>query len=214
VAELNELLADESFHAVSAGHRARQRFSAKVVEVFYRNLQSELAVFQGTKFVGSHRPIMVVTANAAIPGKGSPLSEHFVFYTPSPGSRPNREVCRSTLFTCDDEGSKGLGLDYPNLMTIEAMISGESQMGRDHFSNHLWEKDKTLHQHLFWPDAPGEPFDFQRLEDAPLLMMLLSSPFAAELQWMLAVTENQSLRELQNQLKQLSGLKLQQKQIE
>ena len=213
VAELNELLADKSFHAVSAVHRARQRFSAKIGEIFYKNLKSEFAVFQGTRFVGSHRPIMVVTANAAIPGKGPPLSEHFVFYTPSPGSCPNREVCRSTLYTCDNEGSQSLGLDFPNLMTIEAMISGESQMGRDHFANHVWEKDKTLHKQLFWPDAPGESLDFQRLEDAPLVIMLYSSPFASEIQWMLAVTENQSLRELQYQLKQLSNFKLQQKQI-
>jgi hypothetical protein len=194
-------------------HRARQRFNAKIGEIFYKNLQSEFAVFQGTRFVGSHRPIMVVTANAAIPGKGPPLSEHFVFYTPSPGSCPNREVCRSTLYTCDNEGSQSLGLDFPNLMTIEAMISGESQMGRDHFANHVWEKDKTLHKQLFWPDAPGESFDFQRLEDAPLVIMLYSSPFATEIQWMLAVTENQSLRELQYQLKQLPNFKLQQKQI-
>ena len=105
------------------------------------------------------------------------------------------------------------GLDFPNLMTIEAMISGESQMGRDHFANHVWEKDKTLHKQLFWPDSPGESFDFQRLVDAPLVIMLFSSPFATEIQWMLAVTENQSLRELQYQLKQLPNFKLQQKQI-
>jgi hypothetical protein len=80
-------------------------------------------------------------------------------------------------------------------------------------ANHVWEKDKTLHKQLFWPDAPGESFDFQRLEDAPLVIMLYSSPFASEIQWMLAVTENQSLRELQYQLKQLSNFKLQQKQI-
>lgn len=86
-------------------------------------------------------------------------------------------------------------------------------MGRDHFEHHVYEKDKALHKHLFWPDAPGEPFDFQRLEEAPLLMMLFSGPFADELQWMLAVTENQSLRELRNQVKQLSGFKMQQKPI-
>jgi hypothetical protein len=45
VAELNELLADETFHSITAIHRARERFRAKVVEIFYEGLQSEFAVY-------------------------------------------------------------------------------------------------------------------------------------------------------------------------
>jgi hypothetical protein len=211
--ELNELLADETFHSINAMNRARERFSHKVVEIFYGGLQSGFAVYRGTKFVGMHRPVMVVTANAAVPGNSPPLSEHFVFCNPTPSGSPNREVCRSTLYTCDDGANPRPGADFPNLLSIEAMIQGESGMGREHFAHHIWEKDKALHKQLFWPDAPAEPFDFGRLEEAPLLMMLLSGPFANELQWMLTVTENQSLRELRNHAKRLSGVRLQQKQI-
>lgn len=211
--ELNELLGEESFHAISAMQRARQRFSAKVVEIFYGDLRANFVVFQGTRFVGIHRPLMVVTANTAIPGRNPPLSEHFVFYIPTRGGTVNCEVCRSTFYSFDGGDAADLIIDFPNIFTIESMVQTEYQMGRDHFENYVFETDRKLHKDLFWPDRPAEPFDFERLDDAPLLMMIYTSPYADKLRWMVGASENKSLRELGQKLAQMSKFKIQQKPI-
>ncbi len=158
-------------------------------------------VYEANKAVGSHRPVLVIVADAG--DKLERFGEHFVFV-----DCPNLPFLRDRVsYVAERPGAQDVLKTTPEVFSAESILARQLIFARDNFEHSIQEADRKLYDLIFWS---GHCFEFLENGEQCLFALRTLGKYRTEFIEMFDFTQSECLEKLSKTIATLQKVTIKQ----